>query len=111
MFHQANKDPMAGSGFVSGNESELWTPTTTALVDSSLTFGDETVGKTVGGTLRLTNTGEEPLFVGRPALGGVHPGDFALGAQRCGAAIAPGATCRLELRFTPGVQAYAFTFG
>lgn len=54
-------------------------------------------------TLTVTNTGQAPLtFTGQSlALTGADPGDFAIGADGCVASVAPGASCQLEVYFSP----------
>ncbi|MDA0139111.1 kelch repeat-containing protein [Solirubrobacter deserti] len=92
--------------------AEIWTPTTTLATEPAVTFGDATVQVGVSGVVQLTNTGGLPLFIGDLTLGGAHPDDFSANGDRCRGGIAPGATCALDVRFTPsqvGVRAATLT--
>ena len=55
-------------------------------------------------TLTLTDTGDAPLEISGVTLGGTDPGDFVLGANGCTSQIAPGASCTLQVSFTPQAQ-------
>ena len=51
----------------------------------------------------LTNTSTVPLLVTGVSVGGADAGDFAIVSDAClGGPVAPGATCAISLRFTPG---------
>ena len=78
---------------------ERWTPTTTLTAPASLAFPAQLPG-TAGDALAvpIANSGASPLFVDSVAV----EGDFAVRADHCtGAAVTPGATCAIELRFGP----------
>jgi hypothetical protein len=63
-------------------------------------------------TFTVTNTGQAPLlFTGTSfSLTGADPGDFAIGAQGCLAGVAPGASCKVKVTFSPhGVGARSAT--
>lgn len=66
------------------------------LSTTSLTFSDETIGKTSGAqTVKLTNHLSASVSVGSPAI----TGDFAIASNTCGTAIT--STCTIGLTFTP----------
>ena len=93
-------------------------PAATPFVTASpnpLDFGSQTISVASGTqNIILTNTGSGNLNVASTVLGGAYSGDFALVANSCGAAVAPGATCTLGLTFTPaatGSRAATLTIG
>jgi hypothetical protein len=93
--------------------AELWTPTTSLTADPAVVFGDQTTGASTGGAVQITNTGDSPLLLADFALAGAAPGDFGLGANRCAGAVAPGATCVLDVAFAPtaaGARSATLTF-
>jgi hypothetical protein len=59
-----------------------------------------------GQWVTLTNTGDSPVNVASVAIheaDEASAGDFLLGADHCtGASLAPGATCKVQVRFAPG---------
>lgn len=71
-----------------------------SLSTTSLSFGNQTLGTTSGNrTVTLTNTGTEPLTLSI-AVTGTNAGDFAQ-SNSCGASVAPGAACTIEVTFRP----------
>ncbi|HWA95577.1 MAG TPA: choice-of-anchor D domain-containing protein [Terracidiphilus sp.] len=80
----------------------LWTAgtqlTTASVSTSSLIFTDQTVGTTSAAqTITITNTGTSSL---EPASASIT-GDFAQTGNCSGAIINPGASCTLQITFTP----------
>src|SRR5215469_9297869 len=72
------------------------------ITPGSIAFGGQLVG-TVSGTrtYRVTNVGTAGLVVSGTAVTGKNPGDFRV-ATTCGsAAVAPGGTCTVQVRFAP----------
>ncbi len=70
-------------------------------VPATLAFGSVNLGANAVQSLTVANTGAAPLNVGTPAITGANAGDFTLVTNGCTAAVAPGGTCTLTLRFTP----------
>jgi phospholipase C len=78
---------------VSGNSALLLiTPR-----NSAVTFGSQNVGTTSAAqTVQLTNVSNTPVQLGEPA----PSGDFSE-STTCGQTLAPGATCNINVTFTP----------
>ena len=70
---------------------------------SSVSFPDVALGRISDVThVILKNTGDADLTVSGLHLDGAAPKSFVLGKETCtGAAIAPGSTCTLNVRFAP----------
>jgi Abnormal spindle-like microcephaly-assoc'd, ASPM-SPD-2-Hydin len=70
---------------------------------TSVSFPDVALGRiTDVRHVIITNSGNADLTVSGLHLGGNAPKSFVLGKQTCtGPAIAPGATCRVNVRFAP----------
>jgi hypothetical protein len=70
---------------------------------TSVSFPDVTLGRiTDVSHVIIQNTGDADLTISGLRLGGNAPKSFMLGKQTCiGPAIAPGATCRVNVRFAP----------
>ncbi len=70
---------------------------------NSVSFPDVSLGRITDVThVIITNSGHANLTISRLHLGGNAPKSFVLGKQTCiGPAIAPGATCRVNVRFAP----------
>jgi Abnormal spindle-like microcephaly-assoc'd, ASPM-SPD-2-Hydin len=70
---------------------------------ASVSFPDVALGRVTDVThVMITNSGAADLTVSSLHLGGSAPGAFLLGKQTCiGPTIAPGGTCRVNLRFAP----------
>lgn len=67
---------------------------------SPLSFGAEAVGQmTAAQTVTLTNNGGATLTIANIGM----TGDFAIAANTCGAALAVGAACTMQLTFAPTV--------
>ena len=76
-----------------------------SLSAATLNFGTQTVGSVspTPQAVTLTNTGNAALSITGIAIGGTDAGDFSLTAQSpCGASVAPGGTCSIQVNFTPG---------
>ena len=73
-----------------------FTPTTDTLSPASLTFGNQTAGTTSAAqTVTLTNTGGQKLLFSISIDSGFAETDD------CGAAVAPGAACSINVTFSP----------
>ncbi|ADB49898.1 kelch repeat-containing protein [Conexibacter woesei] len=86
----------------------IYTPETTADA-ASADFGDVYAGQR-SPLLWVTveNTGREPLFVERAEVTGPNAAAFAAERETCTTApIAPGARCRVAVRFTPSATGAA----
>jgi hypothetical protein len=70
---------------------------------SSVSFPDVALGRiTDASHVIVKNTGDADLTVSGLRLGGAAPKSFVLGKQTCtGAAIAPGGSCTVNVRFAP----------
>ncbi len=82
------------SGLGLAPASFTWSP-------SGQDFGGVTLGSFANATLALRNAGgvtSEIPFIGG---GGIHQGDFTIVTNGCIAALTPGATCQVLVRFTP----------
>src|SRR3989441_4515 len=75
------------------------------LAPTNLAFGDQRLSTTSPAqTVTLTNSGTATLSITSIALAGLNPGDFAIAAgTTCtnGATVVAGASCLLNLTFTP----------
>src|SRR3989441_899714 len=75
------------------------------LAPTNLAFGDQRLSTTSPvQTVTLTNSGTATLSITSIALAGLNPGDFAIAAgTTCtnGATVVAGASCLLNLTFTP----------
>jgi hypothetical protein len=89
----------AQGGSYSGNDVERFVLPTSVTVPASADTGAATVGDATGPRpVTITNSGDAPLFVDTVSV----EGDFAVAADRCsGAAVAPGASCAIEVSFGP----------
>lgn len=73
-------------------------------------FADTPVGSSTVAEATLTNTGSGPVSVTVPTVSSVSGDGFAFQSTTCGASLAPGASCRVSVRFTatnPGSAAGA----
>src|SRR5256712_675805 len=75
------------------------------LAPTNLAFGDQRLSTTSPvQTVTLTNSGTATLSITSIALAGLNPGDFAIAAGSTspnGATVVAGASCLLNLTFTP----------
>lgn len=77
------------------------------LEATAVTFASQAAGTTgVGQWVTATNTGDAAVTISRVAIRETNDesaGDFLLSADRCtGELLAPGATCKVQVRFAPG---------
>ena len=93
---------VAGSTQVVGLQGDALLPKIQAT-PTSVSFPDVALGRiTDVNHVIIQNTGTANLTVSGLRLGGNAPKSFVLGKQTCiGPAIAPGATCRVNVRFAP----------
>jgi hypothetical protein len=71
------------------------------LSTASLTFPSQQVGTTSGSqSVTLQNTGNQTLSIASISPAGPDGGDFGL-SQNCGASLAAGGTCQINVTFTP----------
>ncbi len=69
---------------------------------AGLAFGARPLGASAPRqSVRVVNAGTAPLAVAERRLDGAAAADFALEGCAVGSVLAPGATCRLEVDFTP----------
>ena len=80
------------------NPSQVQAP---ALSTTSLDFGAQNVGAAgAAQTVQVTNTGAGALSLLAITAGGLNSGDFAE-TDNCGATLAAGARCTIQVTFTP----------
>ena len=71
-------------------------------VASSEDFGTVSTGQTQHETITVTDTGDQTLNVGQAALGGTHPGQFAIATDTCSTqSVNAGDTCTIAVAFAP----------
>ena len=71
------------------------------LVPGTLTFAATTQGITTPAqTITLTSAGSATLHISSVLLGGSNPSDFSM-TNTCSGALAPNATCTINVTFTP----------
>lgn len=74
-----------------------------AISPGSLNFGMENVGVTSDlEIVTVTNGDANSLNISGTSIGGSDPGEFTVSNSTCGASLAPGASCTVDLAFTPG---------
>jgi Abnormal spindle-like microcephaly-assoc'd, ASPM-SPD-2-Hydin len=77
-----------------------------ATVQNGTEFGTQKVGIAATKTVRVTNTGTEPVTLDEPVVAGTNPGQFAVAPDATNgcatnSSLAAGSTCRLRLTFRP----------
>jgi FtsP/CotA-like multicopper oxidase with cupredoxin domain len=81
---------------------------------TSLAFGNQKQQKTSTPlTVTLSNTGTAPLTINSIVIGGTNAGDFAISSNTCGASLAAGSNCTLNVTFRPakkGARSATLTF-
>ncbi len=81
------------------------TAASVGVAPTSLAFGVQPVNTaTASQTVTITNTsaaGSQSLVINNIAAGGTNPADFILPINTCGASIAPGANCMINVAFMP----------
>jgi hypothetical protein len=76
--------------------------TTATLTPAAMAFASTAVGSTSAAqTATLTNTGSAVLTISSIALGGAQAGSFVK-STTCGASLAAGANCTINVAFAPG---------
>ena len=71
------------------------------LSSSAVVFGEQAVGTSSHGEMVvLTNAGDRPLAIGSMTVAGASGRDFVQ-TNTCRSSLAPGASCTIEIRFTP----------
>jgi hypothetical protein len=82
------------------------TGTVVQLLPSALNFGQQIVGTTSDPlTATVTNIGSEDLHIFGIAISGANFGDFAE-TTTCGARLAPGGSCTIDVTFTPSATGH-----
>lgn len=72
------------------------------LSPSSLNFPIKVIGKTSNPmTETLTNTGTGTLTISSITITGTNASEFAIPSKTCGATVAPGASCTINVTFAP----------
>jgi len=84
-----------------GGTGTLAAVSTASLSATSLSFGAIVVGHSATLPLTLANTGGATLNVANVVLGGAQAGDYSLVDGCGGQAIAPAATCVVQVTFAP----------
>ncbi|MBV9258024.1 MAG: choice-of-anchor D domain-containing protein, partial [Ktedonobacteraceae bacterium] len=75
---------------------------TVSLNPGSVNFGNQGVNTTgAAQKVTLTNSGQATLNISNIALSGTNAGDFAQ-TNNCGSTLAAGASCTINITFTPG---------
>ena len=109
-YSAAPGDPLAAIGVAAGTtpfiDITYAAPTADLQPADAVTFpGTQPQGSTSAPQpVVITNNGSAPLVVVGPQFGGTNPADFFVGASTCGAPVAVGASCTLNLRFAPQAQ-------
>lgn len=94
----SNAAPVAIAASGTGIQAAL------GLSQPSLSFGQQAVGTPSSVlTETVTNTGTASMAIGTVTVGGTNAADFSTTSDSCsGGTVAPGATCSIGMRFTPG---------
>lgn len=66
-------------------------------------FGGVTVGSISSATLTLSNAGGVASAAPTISIGGTHAADYTIVTSGCTAALSPGASCQVVVRFSPSV--------
>ena len=72
-----------------------------AVTPDRLVLPTVAVGSSSTATTTILSAGPEPLTLGTPSVAGQHPADFTVTGTTCGGALAPGATCTVDVSFAP----------
>lgn len=76
-----------------------------SLTPTSLNFGVEPVGMTSGlETATLVNQSANALNITGSDMTGANANDFSISNNTCGSSVSSGASCTLDLTFTPGAS-------
>ena len=77
-------------------------PPAISLSATTVSFGSEQVGiPTAAKTITISNPGGAPLGQLSFSIGGAGLAGFAVGTSTCGASLAPGITCTVQVLFSP----------
>jgi len=75
---------------------------TSIATPTSLKFAPQASGtSSAAQTVTLKNTGSGDLTVSSLSFSGTHAADFAVFSNGCGAAVAPGGSCTVQVEFSP----------
>lgn len=96
------------------NDNALGSPHTIAITGNGtqsviattpgVSFGNQLVGTTTAPqTVAITNNGTASLNVSSVSVAGAAAGDYTMGINTCGPAVVPGASCHVDVFFTPSV--------
>ncbi|MBZ5515239.1 MAG: choice-of-anchor D domain-containing protein [Acidobacteriia bacterium] len=116
MTVDVNGNSFTASLYLKGQSTpaETWgpftksTPTVT-LTPASVSFGNQTVGTTsTAKAVTLDNGTAAAVTISGIAIGGTNPADFAVSSKTCGSSLAAGASCTINVTFTPA-SAASFT--
>jgi secreted trypsin-like serine protease len=98
----------AGNQSALSNAASATTQTASAAVaqltlsPSSLDFGSvKRPATSTPQPVTLTNAGSADLTIASITIAGTNPGDFAIAANSCGATLAHGASCTVDVTFRP----------
>lgn len=81
-----------------------------SLVPASHDFGAVTAKSTSAPfTFTLTNSGTATLTISKISLGGASPNRFAISGKTCGGSLAAGASCTINVTFTPQSAGTAYS--
>ncbi len=73
-----------------------------SLTTADVDFPETIVGETSAAkTITVENKGDQDLSISDVSLSGANAAEFALGASTCDAAVAPNASCTIEVTFVP----------
>src|SRR5439155_1323740 len=76
---------------------------TASLSPTSLSFGNQNVGTTSAAQAATLSVAGAALSISSLAITGANSGDFAQ-TNNCGSSVAAGATCKINLAFTPSAS-------
>ncbi|MGZ8259156.1 MAG: choice-of-anchor D domain-containing protein [Caldimonas sp.] len=97
-----NANPSSATVALSGTAS---VPAPSASVTPpALAFSQVTGTVSAPQTVRIANTGSAPLVIGGVAVSGAQAGDFALVSNTCAGSVAAGASCTVNVTFTPAAN-------
>jgi hypothetical protein len=76
-------------------------PASISLYPTAVVFGNLQVNTSGNATLTITNSGGSPLGTPGFSISGAGAASFAVGTSTCGASVAAGSSCTVQLIFTP----------
>ena len=71
------------------------------VTPGTLTFSSPLNVTTTAQTITLSNTGTAPLGINSIRLGGINPNQFSITSNACGASLAAGSSCTINVAFRP----------